>query len=199
MKKIIFIFVFFSVISPVNYADESPYGNYDGETIFELTMNDARAGDASAQYKICNFYYNGKGVQKSYEMAFEWCYKAAKLNHPSALAFVGGMYAVGEGVKENREEAQSWFRRAANLGNGTALYNLGDMYSVYRKYDISYALFSLAMERGEKKLAEAARDIDIPEMSEQKIKSGKTLAEKLKTSKNFLKTLDEYENLNYSK
>lgn len=120
MKKLIFIFVFFSVISPVNYAGEPSYDHYDDKTVFELTMNDALAGDAKAQYKICNFYYDGKGVEKSYEKAFEWCYKAAKLHYPSAQATVGFMYSMGEGIKKNSAEARNWYRKAVQLGNATA-------------------------------------------------------------------------------
>lgn len=199
MKKLIASLIFFSLLSPVNHADESSYGSYDDKTVFELTMNDALAGDAKAQYKICNFYYDGQGAEKSYEKAFEWCGKAAKLNYPPAQAFVGGMYAAGEGVREDRTEAHNWYRKAANLGNGTALFNLASRYAAHKKYDISYAIYSLAMIHGEKKLAEAARDVDLSEMNEMQITLGNVLARKLERSKNFLETLDEYEALHYQK
>lgn len=52
---------------------------------------------------------------------------------------------------------------------------------------------------GDRKIAEAARDVDMPEMSELQIKSGKALTQKLKESKNFLEALDEYEALHYQK
>ena len=139
------------------------------------------------------FLYDGNAVKKSYEQAFQWCYKFAEQNYPSAQAFVGLMYASGDGVKEDKEKAVKWYRKGANLGSGTAQYSLGNRYTAKKQYDISYALSNLAMENGEKELAEAERNMGLKEMSEREIDAGKLLAEELRKSNNLLRALDEYE------
>jgi len=92
-------------------------------------------GDADAQYKIGNIYYDGgNGVKQDKKKAAAW-YKKASIDigrshggHREAKCKLGDMYYLGDGVKKDIERALFWYKKAAKSGDKEAQYKLGNMY-----------------------------------------------------------------------
>lgn len=59
-------------------------------------------------------YYEGHGVVKDYQKAFEYFSQAANLNYALAKYYLGEMYASGLGVKANKTLAEEWYTKAVN-------------------------------------------------------------------------------------
>ncbi len=88
----------------------------------------AEDGNADAQVELGTKYYKGLGVEKNYNLAFDWCRRAAEQEHLRALNALGVMYKNGFGVDKNEKEAIDWFRKAAEQNYAAAQNNLGIMY-----------------------------------------------------------------------
>ena len=78
-------------------------------------------GFADAQHNLGVLYYNGHGVEQSYEAAVEFYDQAAQQGHPSAMNNLGHMYANGEGVERDIMKARELFTTALALGLGQAI------------------------------------------------------------------------------
>ena len=79
------------------------------------------AGYKKAYYPLGNLYYQGKGVERDLEKAFE-CYMFGAKNYdiPEAQYALGRMYEKGEVAKQNMKEAIRWYKAAAKSGNPEA-------------------------------------------------------------------------------
>jgi TPR repeat protein len=62
----------------------------------------------------------GRGVEKDYGAAMEWCLKAAKRGDRDAMEQIGKMYEYGQGVATNEAEAVKWYSKATEKGNKDA-------------------------------------------------------------------------------
>ncbi|KAI8905890.1 hypothetical protein EDD86DRAFT_211043 [Gorgonomyces haynaldii] len=118
--------------------------------LFLLYRLQAESGDASAQYLVGQFYYQGtQTTPPDFEKAHSFFLQASKqypspatLSQPDvpghikqqALAasqsagYLGEMYARGEGVQQNLEVARKWFERGVAQDNGASYNGLGMMY-----------------------------------------------------------------------
>ncbi|MFA6163354.1 MAG: hypothetical protein WC685_08000 [Methylobacter sp.] len=74
-------------------------------------------------------YFDGRGVEQSYEQAVFWYRKAAEQGNTNAQFKLGNAYLDGW-VEHDDELAAFWFRKAAEKCNASAQYNLGCMYGV---------------------------------------------------------------------
>ena len=54
-------------------------------------------------------YYDGRGVEQSYEEAFRWYLLAAEQGFLDAQYRVAYMYENGKGVEQSYEEAERWY------------------------------------------------------------------------------------------
>lgn len=72
----------------------------------------ASCGDTDACYRMGNRYYNGKGIEQSYEQAVKWYCKAAELGNKAAMRCLAVCYEKGLGVSRSAEEAEMWRLRA---------------------------------------------------------------------------------------
>ena len=70
----------------------------------------AEEGDASAQYELGSFYYDGSGVIKNYETAVEWFLKAADQGYVGPKFHLGLCYYYGKGVARNHDISDKWMR-----------------------------------------------------------------------------------------
>lgn len=61
-------------------------------------------------------YYDGDGVQKNLDQAFQWMKKAAEQKLPPAQYQLALMYLKGEGVDSDASQALYWLRQAAEQG-----------------------------------------------------------------------------------
>ena len=88
----------------------------------------AAMGDASAQFYVGYFTYNGMGVAQDYKEAVEWYKKSANQGDARAQCNLGICYENGNGVDKDLSQAFYWYTQSAKQNNATAQYNLGDCY-----------------------------------------------------------------------
>ena len=79
----------------------------------EETMNLAKGGSSTAQYRLATFYRDGTGVDKDPEEYRRWLEQAAFREHPMAMAELADIL-VSEG---DTEAAMDLYRRAAESGD----------------------------------------------------------------------------------
>ena len=76
---------------------------------------------------MCNLdamYENGRGVEVSYEKAFEYYEQAADLGHRMAQFYLGLLYVTGQGVTKDESEAKKWLTASAAQGFEKVIKNL---------------------------------------------------------------------------
>lgn len=88
----------------------------------------AEQGDAAAQDKLGNRYFETKGVPKDLDQALHWYRQAAEQGYAKAEFNLGQMYHHGEGVPKDDAEALRWLRKSADQGDMSAETALGYMY-----------------------------------------------------------------------
>ena len=88
----------------------------------------AEEGNPTAQMRLGDLYYDGRGVPQSDDAAMNWYRKAADAGQRQAQWRIGLMYSEGRGVSQNRREAVRWYRLAAEQGLPEAEYNLALAY-----------------------------------------------------------------------
>lgn len=107
------------------------------EKKFQALLEDARAGDPSAQNGLGVMYYTGEAVSKTPsgqilpndpELAAGWFFRAAEQGYADAQFNLGLMYVNGEGVEKDLAHAVELFKKAAEQGHVDAQNNLGAMY-----------------------------------------------------------------------
>ena len=89
--------------------------------------------DSSAQFQLGVKYYNGDGVEQSYEEAVKWFTKSAENGHSQAQYNLAVMYEDGEGVKQNIDEAVKWYKESAKNGNNDSIEALKELGIDYKK------------------------------------------------------------------
>lgn len=97
------------------------------EEIAKLYLQAADLGYAPAQNSLGDCYYNGVGVEKNIERAFEWYRKAAEQGLSEAqynLARCFGNHA--------KKLMFVWMKRAADQAHPKALYKVGEFYEYGR-------------------------------------------------------------------
>jgi hypothetical protein len=82
-------------------------------------IEQAKAGDRVAQYKLGYNYYLGRGVALDYVQAAIWWRKAADQGYPDAQNNLGVLYNSGKGVPQSYAEAYFWENLAAARASGT--------------------------------------------------------------------------------
>lgn len=91
------------------------------------------AGEPKAMASLAYAYYHGRGVEKSYDKAFELYSKAAKYDDIQAWCYnnLGLCYELGNGTPKNREKAIELYKKAADKGHDLARKNLRDLGIIY--------------------------------------------------------------------
>ena len=99
------------------------------ESEVKIIQNNAKQGDAIAQYNLGVMYANGRGAIQNDKQAAHWYELAAKQGDAMAQNNLGVMYDNGQGVIQNDKQAVYWYELAAKQGDAMAQYNLGVMYA----------------------------------------------------------------------
>jgi TPR repeat protein len=81
-------------------------------------IEQAKAGDAKAQYKLGYDYYKGHGIAQDYAQAAVWWKKSADQGFAYAQNNLGVLYNSGMGVPQSYSEAYFWQNLAAASANG---------------------------------------------------------------------------------
>lgn len=90
---------------------------------FELFEKGAYAGNDLGQFKIGQYYYEGKGIEKSLEKGIFWLEKAVEKDNLESLNYLGKVYE-----NENPEKAVEYYRRALKYHDKDANFNIGLFY-----------------------------------------------------------------------
>ena len=103
-------------IEPMNKLLEKSYKLFDDEKMTEsivLLKKLADAGHPEACYLMAAYALQGKIVERSPDVAFEYANKALEyVAHPRACLILAGMYYEGAGVEHNRRKAGSFVLQA---------------------------------------------------------------------------------------
>jgi TPR repeat protein len=107
-----------------------PYNNEREYTDEEYeAFDEASYYIGGAQYELGYHYYNGVGVEQSYEEAVKWFTLGAGNNSVHAMNDLAKCYYYGYGVKKNYTEALKWFKEAVAQWHPESQYYLGLFYS----------------------------------------------------------------------
>lgn len=88
------------------------------EIIDPRVIEEAKAGDRVAQYKLGYDYFLGRGVPIDYVQAAIWWKKSAEQGYPEAQNNLGVLYNTGKGVPQSFAEAYFWQNLAASRATG---------------------------------------------------------------------------------
>ncbi len=119
---------------------------------FSELLAKAEQGDAASQFDVGKRYYDGEGVEQSFEQAVYWYTKSAKQGNALAQDDLGICYLNGDGVELDYVQAVFWFTKSAEQGNAEAQYLLGDCYDcgcgVERNFKQAFYWYAKSAERG---------------------------------------------------
>lgn len=93
---------------------------------FKNSINDAE--NDFLLYRLGTMYYEGKGVEKNDEIAFDYFKRSANMNNANALYAMGKFYADKTMDIYNPSEAERYFQSAIKEGNDFAKYTLASLY-----------------------------------------------------------------------
>ncbi|MDX2420906.1 MAG: tetratricopeptide repeat protein [Nitrospirota bacterium] len=112
----------------------TPSGSWAKEKNASLAelQQQAKKGQANAQYKLGVLYDQGQGVKQDYGQARKWWLKAAEQGNAAAQVSLGLLYNKSHGVKQDYGQARKWWLKAAEEGNANAQVNLAVLYSMGR-------------------------------------------------------------------
>ncbi|MDG2284567.1 MAG: SEL1-like repeat protein [Alphaproteobacteria bacterium] len=99
----------------------------------------ARAGDATAQYELARRLIEGDGIEQDFGDGSDWFREAAIQGMANAQYNLGVLYERGLGVTKDDVRALLWYHSAAEQSHPLAQYNLGIFYLQGRGIPLSYA------------------------------------------------------------
>lgn len=88
----------------------------------------AEQGDAIAQCRLGECYFDGIGFMQDYDKAFDWYEKSAKQGNADAQNSLAECYLNGVGVEQDYTKAIEWFTKAAEQDDTQSQYYLGKIY-----------------------------------------------------------------------
>jgi localization factor PodJL len=88
-------------------------------------LDEAKSGEAVAQYDLAVRYTEGSAAERDYELAAQWFGKAAEQGLAVAEYRLASLYEKGLGVSQDMQRAKNLYQRAAEKGNTRAMHNLG--------------------------------------------------------------------------
>lgn len=106
----------------------------DVESVLDLNSMEylsykALNGEAAKQYQLYLKYYHGNGVPVNYDLALDYCQRAANDGYEKAMMTMANLYMKGMLVNRDPRTSFDWYRRAALVGNDSAKFMLAEMYA----------------------------------------------------------------------
>lgn len=112
--------------------DLSNYTDNELKEVFDKLSYYAYNGHVESMYNLAYMYEYGIGVEKSWDDAFKWYLKAAKLDYEPAMHSVALAYSSGQDEfckqPRNFHKAEKWLQLLVDKGNVAALHDLGKLY-----------------------------------------------------------------------
>ena len=112
------------------YADDlqggyNPFDRKNYKDIFGMLKPLAEQGNATAQYRLGQLYFLGRGVSKDTQEAVKWFRRAVGQGVPEAQLSLGVSYFAGVDMPKDITQAYKWFRIAGANGNKDAQKKMG--------------------------------------------------------------------------
>lgn len=155
MKKIVLSTILFGIISAQAHADYLPSQQSTSALAarystmsFNQLLNEAKAGQAAAQFYVATRYQFGREVPKDLSQAFFWYKKAADQGVSAAQLNVGRMLADGMGTSKNESQARHYLEKAASHGDNRASFNLALMDEHKKNFVGAYQWYELSTRDG---------------------------------------------------
>jgi hypothetical protein len=104
------------------------YDRGDYSIAFNRLRTLADAGNADAETRLGQMYWNGQATEQDFSMAARLYVSAAQKGFAEAQILLGQLYFEGIGVAQNDVEAAKWFRAAAEQHMAAAESILAFMY-----------------------------------------------------------------------
>ena len=134
------------------------------KSAFDTLLKYANQNNADAQCLVGICYGEGYVVQKNYNEALKWFYKANEQNNARAQNAIGVCYYNGYGVKQDYTEAVKWYQKAANRCNTTAqswvgyCYEFG--YGVNKDINEAIKWYKIAAKKGNDYAAKRLKELN---------------------------------------
>jgi tetratricopeptide (TPR) repeat protein len=109
-------------------ADKQADGG-DFKSAFRLFLAAAKAGDASCQINVGNFYDAGTSVRRNRSAAMYWYKRAYRRGNASAAHNIGVMWRN----EKKYRRALEWFKKAVRLGDPEANLEIAKYYLEFEK------------------------------------------------------------------
>ncbi len=158
MRRVQLIAVLIIGLAVPAWASRAPTSSTSRKDNYATLKQQAAQGNAVAQARLGDMYFDGRGAPQDYAEAARWWRMAAERGYATAQNNLAYLYAHGQGVPRNEAEAAKWCRMAANQGHATAQINLGVMYlagkGVQKDYTRAHMWFNLAAAQGHPGAAE---------------------------------------------
>lgn len=126
-------------------------------------QQEAKAGKATAQNQLGQFYLKGDGVPQSPQQAALWFNKAAQQGEAVAQYNLAMLYAQGVGIVKDDKTALKWLELSAKQGYAIAQTSLGLIYEKGKgqPVDLNKALYyyKLAAKQGDKTAQERLKKL----------------------------------------
>jgi hypothetical protein len=119
----------FGSVYPLWYGDSAVR---DRAAAVKKLRSLAERNYAPAQFALAMAYFDGDGVRRDYQQAYQHALASAQQGFPSAENMVGGFYAMvtpqHRACAPDPAVAVSWYHKAAQQGNAGAMMNLVNAY-----------------------------------------------------------------------
>jgi uncharacterized protein len=110
---------------------------------FDIFLELAQRGDASACSRVANMYGDGKGVAFDFAKSVEWDLRAIELGNMGSLFNLGVSYRT----RGDSKEARKWFEKSLEAGDGEAAVELAKLLHVSEhESDRVFHLLKFAIE-----------------------------------------------------
>ena len=135
-------------------------GDYD--TSLKIRMDLAQEGHGEAQQLLGQMFYDGIGIQQSYESAAQWWESSAEKGDTLAQNDLGVLYHEGLGVDQDYQKAAFWYPAAASQGSQQAQLNIGGLWfngdGVTQDYVLAAHWFAMAKIGGDSRARQIANE-----------------------------------------
>ena len=166
-------------------GDEIPQDSARAIDLYrQIAADDPNFRNGIAQFKLCQKYGNGEGVEKDLSQAKSWCRLAAKQGNSSAYLVLGLAAERGLGGPIDLKEASDWYEDAAIVGTSAGFMFSGELKLKTGSHDdqkAAYYWFFLAQKYkipgSDTKLQQASIGLTDKEIAEQQKKATKWLRE----------------------
>jgi len=139
-------------------------GSAGDEEEIERLRRWVEKGKAWAQSMLGKKYYDGEGVDQSYQQARELFELSATQGNVEAQFSLGVMYDEGQGVDQSYERAAEYYEAAARQGMVGAQYNLGALYAngqgVEQSFETAREWWMKSAEQGQESAIKVLQALD---------------------------------------